>query len=186
MSEEEDSTEDDRPILRPLEFNFNEWNIGGKLIFISTIIAILSLLIPWIEGDAEAEIGFLQGSSVFLAMYIYPFFILAQDKKMNNAIGLISAVLAVILPGTFLYYMSRELRQPMLAIISYGMMIFLLAAIILIIGVLKYVPYDRETGTLMKKKEKKKRGKPCPDCQSPMEYEEEWDRWYCEECDEYK
>lgn len=186
--DKKDTTDEDKeePILKPLEFNFSNWSIGGKLIFISTLIAILSLLLPWIEGDAQPEMGFLQGQSVFLALYIYPFFILAQDKKMNSAIGVLSSILAIILPLTFLYYMSRELRQPMPDIISYGLIIFIIASIILIIGVLKYIPYDRKRGTLRKKEEKPKRGKPCPDCNSPMEYEEEWERWFCEECDEYK
>jgi len=175
----------EEPFFKPLEFNFSKWSIGGKLIFISTLIAILSLLLPWIGGDAEAEMGFLQGASVFLALYIYPFFILAQDKRMNRAIGVLSSILAIVLPMTFLYYMSRELRQPMSDIISYGLIIFILAGILLIIGVLRYVPYDRERGTL-RKEETPKRGKPCPDCDNPMEYEEEWERWFCEECDEYK
>jgi len=183
-----DTTDEDNeePILKPLEFNFKGWNIGGKLIFISTLIAILSLLLPWIAGDADAEMGFKQGGSLFLITYIYPFFILAQDKSMNNAVGMFSSILAVILPSTFLYYMSRQIRQPMPEIISYGLMIFLIAGIILIIGVLKYVPYDREHDRLMEKEEKPKRGKPCPDCDHPMEYEEEWERWFCEECGEYK
>ncbi len=189
---EKGSTDEEEPLIRSFELNFQGWNFGGKLIFISTVIAILSLLLPWIGGDAEPDMGFGQGASVFLVAYIYPFFVLAQDKKMNNVVGFASSLLAIILPGIFLYYMSREMRLPMPEIISYGLLIFLVAGILLVIGVSKYVPYDRERGEPTKEEEapvlrkKKRRGKPCPDCNSAMEYEEEWERWFCEECDEYK
>ncbi|MFO7991310.1 MAG: hypothetical protein R6U61_03330, partial [Thermoplasmata archaeon] len=84
QSSKGDPAKTGEPMLRNLEFNFKEWNIGGKLIFISTVIAILSLLFTWIDSGDQSEIGFLQVGSLFLAAYIYPFFVLAQDKHMNK------------------------------------------------------------------------------------------------------
>lgn len=182
QSSKGDSSTSEEPMLRNLEFNLTEWNIGGKLIFISTLIAIISLLFTWIDSGDQSEIGFLQGGSLFLAVYIYPFFILAQDKHMNKIIGGVSSILSVLLPLLLLYYMSGEMREPMMDISGIGIIIFIIAGVLLIIGVFKYVPYDRY-GI---EEKKTKRGKPCPACDKPMVYEDEWDRWYCESCDEYK
>ncbi len=88
MGEKENNDDKkEKTFLRSFKFNYKKWNIGGKLIFISTVIAILSLLIPWIGGDARTESGLMQGASVFLAIYIYPFFMLAQDKSIDKKIG---------------------------------------------------------------------------------------------------
>jgi len=179
---ERESSDEDEPLFRSFEFNFKGWNAGGKLIFISTLIAILSLLLPWIGGDAETEIGFMQGGSIFLAFYIYPFFILAQDKSMNKIAGVISAGLALVMPGILLYYVSRDMMVRIPDIIELGFVLFMIAGIVLLIGVAKYEKYYRHG----KKEKEEKRGKPCPKCNSPMEYEEEWDRWFCDECEKYR
>ncbi len=173
----------EEPMFRSLEFNFSEWNIGGKLIFIATVIAIVSLLFTWIDSSDQSEIGFLQGGSIFLAAYIYPFFILAQDKRMNKIIAGISAGLAVVLPLIFLNYMSGRIRESMMDIMGIGLLIFIIGGILLLIGVTKYKRYDRYSST---EKEGIERGKPCPTCDKPMDYEGKWNRWFCENCEEYK
>jgi len=170
------------PRFKNLEFNFSQWNLGGKVIFFSTLIAILSLFFVWIKTD-HSEIGFLQGGSLFLAAYIYPFFILAQDKKMNKIIGGASSIFAVVLPIALLIYMSDQLRERITSTAGIGLYIFIFAGILLILGVFKYVPYHRD-GDIEEKK--KGRGKPCPSCDKPMVYEEGWERWYCENCEEYE
>lgn len=180
-SEKSKSKKIDEPMIRGLEFNFNQWNTGGKLIFISTVIAILSLLLPWIDGGIEREIGFQQGGSVFLAMYIYPFLMLTQDKSINKIAGTISGVLAILLPGYFLHYMSLELREPMTEIVMSGMILFLIAGILLLVGILSYQRYHRNG-----EPETKQKGKPCSECDSPMTYQKEWERWYCEGCGKYR
>ncbi len=179
QTEGEPEKRSEEPVFRSLEFNFNDWKLGGKLIFISTLLAIISLFFTWIDSGDQSEIGFLQGGSIFLAMYIYPFLILAQDKHMNKVLGVISGASAVLFPILLLNYMSRQMMEPMMDIAGLGLIIFIITGIILLVGVIKYVPYDRY-GT-----EERKRGKPCPSCDKPMVYENEWGRWYCENCDKY-
>ncbi len=186
MGEKENNDDKkEKTFLRSFKFNYKKWNIGGKLIFISTVIAILSLLIPWIGGDARTESGLMQGASVFLAIYIYPFFMLAQDKSIDKKIGVTIGSLSIISPGIFLYYLSRDMRLRILEIMDFGIILYIIAGIILLIGIVKYEKYHR-FGSKKEDKEEKKRGKPCPECDSPMEYEDEWDRWYCEECEKYR
>lgn len=179
--EENESRKKEEPLLRGLQFNFSGWNLGGKLIFISTVIAILSLLLPWIEGDGDT-LGYKQGASLFLGLYIYPFFVLTMDKKMNTAAGYLFGGLAVLLPSYFLYYMADEMAASISEAAGIGIIIFILCGILLLIGIHKYERYHRHGID----EEEYERGKPCPDCDKSMEYEEKWDRWFCEECDEYK
>lgn len=107
---------------------------------------------------------------------------------MNKVIGITSAALAIIIPGIFLYYMSNSMMDSITHIVDWDIILFLIASILLLIGVIKYERYDRyktKKKSVLKKKEPKK-GRPCPECNSPMIYVDEWGRWYCENCDKYR
>ncbi len=184
--EKEDKKKDEEPYFRSLRFNFNQWNLGGKLIFVAALLAIISQVLPWIKGRTDT-LGYQQGASIFLALYLYPFFALSMDKTMNKIAGYLFGCLIIILPAYFLYYMSGEMAAPILEITGAGIILFMFSGFLLIAGIYDYRRYLREEDRLVgAEKEEKKKGKPCPDCDKPMEYVEDWDRWYCENCDEYK
>lgn len=180
MKSKAESKKGVEPFMSDLQFNFGEWNIGGKLIFFSTIVAILSLFLPWIIGDGDT-LGYQQGSSVFLAFFIYPFIALTMDKHINKVVGYMMGVLAVLVPSYLLYYVAGDMGARAADAAGIGIIIFILTGIMLLIGVHKYERYDRY-GVDPKPL---KRGKPCSKCNKPMEYMQEWDRWYCEMCEEY-
>ena len=174
MSEEKEEKE---PRIRGLQFNYKEWNTGGKIIFYATVLAIVSILLPWIEGDGDT-LGYQQGASVFLALYIYPFLALTMDKPFKTPLGHINGLLAVGVPGYFLYYMAEEMAAGLLEAAGIGIILFMIAGIALLIGIHKYERYDRMGLD--------KKTKVCPGCDADMRYLEELDRYYCPECDELR
>ncbi len=163
--------------IRGLEFNYRDWNLGGKLIFYSTLLAIFSMILPWIEGDGDT-LGYQQGATVFLALYIYPFIVLTMDKHFKTPLGYVNGILAVIIPSYFLYYMAEEMAANLLEAAGIGILLFIITGILLFIGIHTYERYDR-LGI-------DEKSRSCPECESDMKYVEDLDKWYCEECDEVR
>lgn len=176
IEEPEPETEEES-LLRHLEFNYQGWNLGGKLIFYSTVLAMISQLLPW-AGDMETY-GFQDGSTLFLVFYIYPFVALTMDKPIHTYLGSLMGVFGIIAP-TILYFLYPG--RPLMDEMSHGFILFIAACILLIIGVNTYKRYDRHAP----EKKKIMESKPCPDCDSEMEYIDNLERWYCEECDDLK
>lgn len=50
---------------------FDNWNVGVKLIFISTVIGILSLFMKWVDMLILSATGFQQQGYLSLILYIY-------------------------------------------------------------------------------------------------------------------
>ncbi len=168
----------EEPLFRPLKFNHSEWNLGGKLIFYSTVIAILSNILPWARD--MSSFGFEDGTTLFLLFYIYPFIALTMDKPIHDYLGYLMGIFGILFPTVlYFFYPGRPLIDEM----SYGFILFIAACIILILGVGTYERYERH---LFEEKEMVIETKECSDCGSKMEYVDNLERWYCEKCDELK
>ena len=61
-----------------MSINWNEWNIGGKLIFVSSIVALFSFLLPWIDIGLASRNGFSVFGFVLIICYVYPVLFLLQ------------------------------------------------------------------------------------------------------------
>ena len=114
--------------------NLSQWKkqweqaeISEKTIFLSTLMATLSMFLPWVDLGFGIRSGFVEGSFLFLGLYIYPFWSSFKQKPMNKVWGLVCAVIAV---SFSLIYMGT---QEMVSIL--GVAIFLLSSIALGVGV---------------------------------------------------
>ncbi len=70
-----------------MNIKFKEWNFGGKLIFISTILAIISLFMNWVDAGILRVSGFQQQGYLLLIFYIYPVYKLLKGTKLNKVLG---------------------------------------------------------------------------------------------------
>jgi hypothetical protein len=43
-----------------VKFAFNEWNLGGKVIFISACLAVLAMFMPWVEISLYKNVSGLE------------------------------------------------------------------------------------------------------------------------------
>lgn len=114
--------------------NLSQWKkrweqagISEKTIFLSTLVATLSMFLPWVDLGLGVRSGFVEGSFLFLGLYIYPFWSSFKQKPMNKVWGLVCAVIAA---SFSIIYMAT---QEMMSIL--GVAIFFLSSIALGVGV---------------------------------------------------
>ena len=67
-----------------MKFNWNNWNIGGKIIFIAACVASVSMLMNWVDIGFRAESGLSQGTFLFLGLWVYLALILLTNKAMDR------------------------------------------------------------------------------------------------------
>lgn len=121
-----------------MNIKFKEWNFGGKLIFISTILAIISLFMNWVDAGILRISGFQQQGYLLLIFYIYPVYKLLKGTKLNKVLGLICSVLAVISSIAFLSSKSVDFFGTTVNAGGVGLYLFIIASILLTIGTIKY------------------------------------------------
>lgn len=121
-----------------MNIKFKEWNFGGKLIFISTILAIISLFMNWVDAGILRISGFQQQGYLLLVFYIYPVYKLLKGTKLNKVLGLICSVLAVISSIAFLSSKSVDFFGTNVNAGGAGLYLFIIASILLTIGTVKY------------------------------------------------
>ncbi|WEK54724.1 MAG: hypothetical protein P0Y55_01195 [Candidatus Cohnella colombiensis] len=121
-----------------MKFNFNSWNLGGKSIFISACLAIVSLFFNWVEFSFISQNGIEQDAYLFLAVFIYPVLVLLQEKPLNQIIGYICAVIGVICGIAYINAKSTTLFGTTINASGTGPYIFIVACILLAFGTYKY------------------------------------------------
>lgn len=139
-----------------MKFDWENWNIGGWIIFISFCLGFLSLFMNWMEVAFMHETGFALCGYYFLICWLYPLFVLLKDKKINLIGGIISAIISIIIMIGYIIAnvndveMYRNIFGEMAVINSpaAGAWLFLFASILLFIGVLTYAPtFEKKADT---------------------------------------
>ena len=127
-----------------MEYNWKDWNLGGKIIFCSACVAIIALLMKWVDLGVFSQNGFAQQGYLLLPCWIYPLLVLFKDKKMNVFAGIIPSVIAIIIMITFIS--SKGINDEIFGdvvnvnVAAAGAWLFLFASVTLLIGVVKYIP----------------------------------------------
>lgn len=121
-----------------MKINFSQWNLGGKMIFIATCLAIVSLFMNWVDFGILSASGFQQDGYLFLVLYIYPVYKLLKEKPMKKVAGLISSILAVVTGIMFMLSKSVDMFGTTVNGAGTGLYLFIIASIMLTVGVIKY------------------------------------------------
>ncbi len=117
----------------------DNWNVGGKLIFIATVVAVLSMFMKWVALGHLSASGFQKQGYLFLVFYLYPVIQLFRNKPINKIIGIILAVMALVAGiGFMLIETNVELLGQTINVASTGLYVYIISTILLIIGVYKY------------------------------------------------
>ncbi len=127
-----------------MRFDWKHWNLGGKIIFIATCIAVISMFMKWVDIGLISQSGFSQEAFLLLAFWIYPVFMLFSNKTIHKIRGLVCSVASTVLTLIYILSKSVELANETINVAGSGAYLFLCASIVLTIGILKYKPATYE------------------------------------------
>lgn len=125
-----------------MEINFGKWNVGAKIIFIAACVAVLSLFMTWADIGIARVNGFQAHGYLFLILYIYPLIKVLKNSEMKKLLGIISSVLAVVVSLGYILSNTVEIMESTGNISSTGAYLFLVTAVALVFGVIKYESYE--------------------------------------------
>ena len=123
-----------------MQINWNNWNQGGKVIFAASCVAVLSMLMAWVDIGIASQSGLAQGTVLFLGLWYYPAIKVLKNEAIDNKIGLVCGALSVLFTIGYISSKSVELMGNSVNAAGSGAYVFLLASIALVVGVHKYVP----------------------------------------------
>ena len=118
-----------------MEFNWKNWSTGQRLIFASSAVAVLSLLLPWADMGLISVNGFAQQGYLLLIFFIYPFYKLLKSTAIKPLYGFISSGLAVISSISFALSKTVEVFDTTVNLSGSGLVLFIICSIALFVGV---------------------------------------------------
>ena len=118
-----------------MEFNWKNWSAGQRLIFASSVVAVLSLLLPWADVGLLSVNGFAQQGYILLIFFIYPLFKLLKSTPIKPLCGFISSGLALISSISFALSKTVEVFDTTVNLSGSGLVLFIICSIALVIGV---------------------------------------------------
>jgi len=122
-----------------MKFDWQNWNTGGKIIFSAACAAVLSMFMTWVEAGIFSQNGLAQEAWIFLGLWIYPVLMLLKGKSINRGWGLTCSIVSTVITFGYIQEHTKVLLGD-IPIDTYGggAVVFLLASIALIVGVVKY------------------------------------------------
>jgi GYF domain 2 len=121
-----------------MKFDWKNWNVGGKVIFVATCASTISMFMNWVDIGFASQSGLTQGAFLLLVFYIYPALRLFQNKSIQKGWGFACAILSVICAIIYINSKSIEFFGKTINAASTGAWLFLLASVALIVGIFKY------------------------------------------------
>lgn len=115
--------------------NFKQLSLGKKIILITTVLALISLFLPWVELGILSASGFQQGGYLFLIAFIYPVYCVLKNTYINKVGGLVCGIVALIASIAYISSKSDEIFGTAINVAGSGAYLFLISTIGLIIGI---------------------------------------------------
>ncbi|MCD5322260.1 MULTISPECIES: hypothetical protein [Pontibacillus] len=114
---------------------WNHLSKGNKLILLASAMAILSLFFTWVDLGILSANGFQQQGYILLVFFIYPVYQALKGNKIGRMAGYISAVGGIVSIVAFMMSKTGNILGQQVNLASTGMYIFLIAAILLTVGI---------------------------------------------------
>ena len=121
-----------------MKFDWDNWSTGGRIIFVATSVAALSMFMNWVDIGITSRIGLSQEAFLLLGFWIYPIVMLFSNKPINLAWGLLCATLSFIVTSIYMVNKTIELLGETINTTAVGAWVFLCASIALGVGVVKH------------------------------------------------
>ena len=122
-----------------MKVDWDNWNDGGKLIFVNACLAVLSMFMNWSDIGIASRTGISNGAVLYLGFWVYPVLMLLRNKPINLGWGLLCAVLSFAFASIQIIDMtSKELFGETIDVSAIGAWVFLVASFFLGVGIIRY------------------------------------------------
>jgi hypothetical protein len=116
------------------------WSGGGIAIAVSFIMAVVSLFMPWYDAVVISRNGLSQLGALLILAYIYPLWKAFEGGEINMGWGAWLGAIAIGGTGWYIYHQRVNFFGTTVNFASTGAYVFLVASIVLTIGILAYEP----------------------------------------------
>lgn len=123
-----------------MQFSWSNTNFGGKVILISTLIAIISMFLPWVDMVTRYTTGFQEYAFTLLLLYIYPAMQTIRNKSISLIFGSLTSIIAAVAAVVFMEYKTIPFEGVNLCFAGQGTYLFFATSVFLFAGILKYKP----------------------------------------------
>lgn len=123
-----------------MKFDWENWNFGGRVVFVAGCVAVISMLMDWVDVGIASQSGLSQGAFWLLGLWVYPLLRLFKNRPINRLWGLACATASIVITIIYISSKSVELFDETVNAAATGAWLFLLASVALSIGILKYQP----------------------------------------------
>lgn len=129
-----------------MKIDWKNWNWGGKTIFLSTIGAVASQFLAWVDIGFASQNGFQQMAFLFLLFWLYPVIKLLMGRPSMKWFSILLSILSII---SVLAYTEDKIYWVMGELVGYivgtGTLVFLLSSIGLLVGAAAYKPLKSQS-----------------------------------------
>ena len=121
-----------------MKISWNEWNTGEKVIFVASIVAALSMLLPWVDIGIASRNGIMTGGIILLALFIYPMLKILKSQEINTKIALAASIVSILASIYWIFVQNTiQLMGQTGNVSGFGLYIFLIASFALAFGIWK-------------------------------------------------
>lgn len=116
--------------------DWKNWCVGRKIIFVATVLAVLTMFMTWFNFVFVTISGFQTDAKWLLILFVYPIVILIKNKKYYKIVGIISGIVSFLVvyssvSATFKRELGTGINSNFMGI---GFYLFLLASLLLTVG----------------------------------------------------
>ncbi len=123
-----------------VSFDWNNWDIWGKTIFVSACIAAASMLMTWVDVGLASANGFSQCAFLFWGVFVFPLLMLLKKRPIHLVGGIVCGALGIVCSLGYIASKQVEIFGHSANFASGGAYVFLLCCVALIVGVVKHKP----------------------------------------------
>lgn len=152
-----------------MKFDWNNWNTGGRIIFVASCAAVVSMFMNWVDIGIASQTGLSSGTVLLLGLYIYPVLKLFKNEPIHKTGGIACAAISVACAIFYINAQSIGFFGHSVNAAAGGAWLFLIASGGLVAGVIQYKTLAQGVVT---------EGKSCVSCGAATT---EADR-FCSEC----
>lgn len=129
--------------MQNLSFDWENWNIGEKIIVASTGLYCLSLFLPWVNIGFASMSGLQHGAWILLICFAYPLYCTLRKDPINKILSHSMTGFSLCLVFLYIYDKQVTFFGESINAAGSGSYLAILSLILLFVGLYKYENKER-------------------------------------------